>query len=97
VSWLRAKGSAAYRGRASSSCSASRSRRRDPAAGSRRHRRAERRDQVSASAAADKAQSWLEDAGVDSAGASSANQNVSDGTSSTISTFVKGSELPFKA
>jgi putative heme transporter len=44
----------------------------------------------SASAAADKAQSWLEDAGVDSSGASSANQNVSEGTSSTISTFVKG-------
>jgi putative heme transporter len=44
----------------------------------------------SASAAADKAQSWLEDAGVDSTGASSANQNVSEGTSSTISTFVKG-------
>jgi predicted PurR-regulated permease PerM len=44
----------------------------------------------SASAAAAKAQSWLEDAGVDSSGASSANQNVSDGTSSTISTFVKG-------
>jgi predicted PurR-regulated permease PerM len=44
----------------------------------------------SASAAVDKAQSWLEDAGVDSSGASSANQDVSDGTSSTISTFVKG-------
>ena len=44
----------------------------------------------SASAAADKAQSWLQDAGVDSSGASSANQNVSEGTSSTISTFVKG-------
>jgi predicted PurR-regulated permease PerM len=44
----------------------------------------------SASAAVDKAQSWLQDAGVDSSGASSANQNVSEGTSSTISTFVKG-------
>jgi predicted PurR-regulated permease PerM len=44
----------------------------------------------SASAAADKAQSWLEDAGVDSSGASSANQNVSEGTANTISTFVKG-------
>jgi putative heme transporter len=44
----------------------------------------------SASAAADKAQSWLEDAGVDHSGASSANQNVSEGTASTISTFVKG-------
>ena len=44
----------------------------------------------SASAAAAKAQSWLEDAGVDSSGASSANQNVSEGTASTISTFVKG-------
>lgn len=44
----------------------------------------------SASAAADKAQSWLEDAGVDSSGASSANQDVSEGTSSTISTFAKG-------
>ena len=44
----------------------------------------------SASAAADKAQSWLEEAGVDSSGAASANQNVSEGTSSTISTFVKG-------
>jgi predicted PurR-regulated permease PerM len=43
-----------------------------------------------ASAAADKAQSWLEDAGVDSSAASSANKNVSEGTSSTISTFVKG-------
>ena len=43
-----------------------------------------------ASAAADKAQSWLQNAGVDSSGASSANQNVSDGTSTTISTFVKG-------
>jgi putative heme transporter len=45
---------------------------------------------ANASAAADKAQSWLENAGVDSAGASSANQDVSEGTSSTISTFVKG-------
>ena len=44
----------------------------------------------SASAAANTAQSWLEDAGVDTSGASSANQNVSEGTSSTISTFVKG-------
>jgi putative heme transporter len=44
----------------------------------------------SASAGADKAQSWLEDVGVDSSGASSANQNVSEGTSTTISTFVKG-------
>jgi putative heme transporter len=46
--------------------------------------------EASASAAADKAQSWLEDAGVDSSAASSANENISDGTSSTISTFVKG-------
>ena len=46
--------------------------------------------EASASAAADKVQSWLENAGVDSSAASSANQNVSDGTSSTISTFVKG-------
>lgn len=45
---------------------------------------------ANASAAADKVQSWLENAGVDSAGASSANQDVSEGTSSTISTFVKG-------
>jgi predicted PurR-regulated permease PerM len=44
----------------------------------------------SASAAADTMQSWLEDAGVDSSAAASANQNVSEGTSSTISTFVKG-------
>jgi putative heme transporter len=44
----------------------------------------------SATEAANHAQSWLEDAGVDSSGASSANQNVSEGTSSTISTFVKG-------
>ena len=44
----------------------------------------------SASAAADKAQSWLEDAGVDSSAASSANENVSEGTSTTISTFVGG-------
>ena len=44
----------------------------------------------SASAAAGKAQSWLEDAGVDKSGASSAKQNVSEGTSDTISTFVKG-------
>ena len=44
----------------------------------------------SASAAADKAQSWLEDAGVDSSAASSANQDVSEGTSTTISTFVEG-------
>lgn len=43
-----------------------------------------------ASAAADTAQSWLENAGVDSSGASSANQDVSEGTSSMISTFVKG-------
>ena len=44
----------------------------------------------SASAAADKAQSWLEDAGVDSSGASSANQDTSEGISNTISTFVHG-------
>jgi predicted PurR-regulated permease PerM len=44
----------------------------------------------SASAAADKAQSWLEDAGVDSSAASSANKDVSEGTSTTISTFVEG-------
>ncbi len=43
-----------------------------------------------ASAAADNVQAWLEDLGVDSSGASSANENVSEGTSSTISTFVEG-------
>jgi predicted PurR-regulated permease PerM len=40
--------------------------------------------------AADKAQSWIEDAGVDEPGASSAKENVSNGIGSTISTFVKG-------
>ena len=45
---------------------------------------------ASAGAAADKAQSWLEDAGVDSSAASSANEDVSEGTSTTISTFVEG-------
>ena len=44
----------------------------------------------STSAAADKIQSWLEDAGVDSSGASSANENVSTGVPDTISTFVTG-------
>jgi putative heme transporter len=41
-------------------------------------------------AAADKAQSWLEDAGVDEPGAASATDNVSNGIGSTISTFVRG-------
>jgi predicted PurR-regulated permease PerM len=45
---------------------------------------------TNASAAVDTAQGWLEDAGVDPSGAASANQAVSDGTSSTISTFVNG-------
>jgi putative heme transporter len=41
-------------------------------------------------AAADKAESWLEDAGVDESGASSATDNVSEGVGSTVSTFVTG-------
>jgi putative heme transporter len=40
--------------------------------------------------AADNVQAWLEDAGVDESGAASANENVSSGIGSTISTFVKG-------
>jgi predicted PurR-regulated permease PerM len=40
--------------------------------------------------AADKAQSWLQDAGVDESGASSAKENVSSGVGSTITTFVRG-------
>jgi putative heme transporter len=40
--------------------------------------------------AADQAQTWLEDAGVDEPGASSATNNVSSGIASTISTFVRG-------
>jgi putative heme transporter len=46
--------------------------------------------QQQASAAADKAQQWLQNAGVDESGASDANQNVSDGVASTLSTFVTG-------
>jgi putative heme transporter len=40
--------------------------------------------------AADHAQTWLQDAGVDESGASSAKENVSSGVASTVSTFVKG-------
>ena len=43
-----------------------------------------------ASTAVDTVQSWLKQAGVNDSGASSANQNVSEGTSATISTFVHG-------
>jgi putative heme transporter len=43
-----------------------------------------------ASAAADQAQQWLQDAGVDEPGASSANENVSDGVASSLSTFLTG-------
>ena len=41
-------------------------------------------------AAGDKVQSWVEDAGVSTSGASNANDNVTSGISSTIPTFVKG-------
>jgi predicted PurR-regulated permease PerM len=40
--------------------------------------------------AADKAQAWLEDAGVDSSGAAEANANVSNGVGEAISTFAGG-------
>ena len=46
--------------------------------------------QKQASTAADKAQQWLQNAGVDESGAADANQNASDGVSSTLSTFVHG-------
>jgi predicted PurR-regulated permease PerM len=45
---------------------------------------------ATASNAADKVQSWLEDSGVDQSGASSANDSTSSDVSSTISTFVHG-------
>ena len=45
---------------------------------------------ANASTAADTVKSWLKQAGVNDSGASSANQNVSEGTSTTISTFVHG-------
>jgi predicted PurR-regulated permease PerM len=41
-------------------------------------------------AAADHAEAWLRDAGVDQSGASSAKENVTSGVSSTVSTFVHG-------
>ena len=40
--------------------------------------------------AADTIQGWLEDAGVDEAGAASANENTSKGVADTLSTFVSG-------
>lgn len=43
-----------------------------------------------ASDAADKVQGWLEDAGVDSSGASSATESVKQDTPQVISTFVRG-------
>lgn len=46
--------------------------------------------EAAARAAANDAQGWLEDAGVDSSGASTANEHVSGSVSDTLSTFVSG-------
>jgi putative heme transporter len=46
--------------------------------------------QSAATAAASEAQGWLEDAGVDSGGASSANEHTSESVSDTLSNFVSG-------
>ncbi|MGH3041026.1 MAG: AI-2E family transporter [Gaiellaceae bacterium] len=43
-----------------------------------------------ASSAADKVQSWLTDAGVDSSGAASASDTAKDDTSASVSTFIHG-------
>jgi predicted PurR-regulated permease PerM len=45
---------------------------------------------TNASSAADKVQGWLEDAGVDSSGAESANSTTQEGVSQAISTLVNG-------